>query len=684
MVVSSRNPPQSYGDRSLLPVLREDAFRRDQTCEAAGPTPGTRRLERLRRAAGASPTWLPVVAVCVVYALLSFVANGSSWAHGAAHTLLTSGENDPGEEVWFLAQTPWAMLHGHNPFVNNWLNAPVGLNLMDNTFMPLLGLLFAPVTLLFGPIATFNVVLDAAIFSSATAFFFMARRFVSWWPAAFVGGLLYGFSPFSAAVGNAHLFLLIQAAPPLIILFLDRFLRNPSASPWWTGVAIGACYVAQFYVATEVFASLVVVTLLAAAVAGGYAVARHVPLDFRRLRQMGACTLAVIVLGVGYGAWTALEGPQHVNGSVQSTQAIAERSTDPIGLVAPTSNQRFALRGAELGDVFVAGPIENGSYLGAPLLLVLVIGVRVLRRRPLVLYCGAMAGIALVLSMGSALHLDGYGTGIPLPYAVLAHFPLLNGAIPSRWFCYVWLFAALLLALIVDAAVCGPGRPPWRNAPPKRLRRVRALGRLRAGSPRAGLAVSGGRRAGARVVYGRGPLIAGRFDGCRVPVVQPVELVRHGLAGHGGHALPDAGRLRRLRDADRGDLRLAAQRTPERPGRMLCRRQAHARPGDDEGSAARHWCVGGGRGAHHVRSALRASSSSSAPLARPTGPRACCCGNGSDLTASDPFGCNSGVPGAGLEPARPFGQRLLRPPRLPFRHPGGNARAYKLRSTVKR
>ena len=40
----------------------------------------------------------------------------------------------------------------------------------------------------------------------------------------------------------------------------------------------------------------------------------------------------------------------------------------------------------------------------------------------------------------------------------------------------------------------------------------------------------------------------------------------------------------------------------------------------------------------------------------------------------------SGVPGAGLEPARPFGQRLLRPPRLPFRHPGpvGGALARRL------
>ena len=28
------------------------------------------------------------------------------------------------------------------------------------------------------------------------------------------------------------------------------------------------------------------------------------------------------------------------------------------------------------------------------------------------------------------------------------------------------------------------------------------------------------------------------------------------------------------------------------------------------------------------------------------------------------------VPRAGVEPARPFGQRILSPPRLPFRHPG--------------
>ena len=34
------------------------------------------------------------------------------------------------------------------------------------------------------------------------------------------------------------------------------------------------------------------------------------------------------------------------------------------------------------------------------------------------------------------------------------------------------------------------------------------------------------------------------------------------------------------------------------------------------------------------------------------------------------------VPGEGLEPTRPLGQRILSPPRLPFRHPGFSGWGY--------
>ena len=405
---------------------------------------------------------LVTAGVAVVYLALSILANRSAWAHGIAHTIQTAGGNDVPEEVWFLAQTPWVLLHGHNPLVNNWLNAPVGINLMDNTTMPLLGIVGFPVTALFGPIATFNVLLDLSIFASALSFYAMARRFVRWWPAAFVGGLLYGFSPFTAGTANGHIFLLFQAVPPLVILSVDRFLRSENTSPVLSGVAVGLCFVAQFYVSTEAFASLVVMTVIAAVLGLALVLYKHVPLDRGRVLTFAGSAVVVVALGTGYGAWLALAGPNHITGPAQPATAIAGITVDPLSVVVPTTNQKFTLGDGALGDSLVAArdanwhivfdaPIENGAYIGVPLILALVIGSIVLRRKRIALFCTAMGALALVMSMGSHLHLDGHRTGIPLPFIVIEHLPLLNSSVASRWIAYFWLFASLLLALLLDA-----------------------------------------------------------------------------------------------------------------------------------------------------------------------------------------------------------------------------------------
>jgi len=434
-----------------------------ETATVLTPAAAPRVDRRARHARTARRPWLVTAGVALAYLILAAVANGSAWTHGVAHTLQPSGGNDVPEEIWFLAQTPWVLLHGHNPFVNNWLNAPVGINLMDNTTMPLLGILAFPITFLFGPIATFNVLIDVAIFASAMSFFVMARRFVSWWPAAFVGGLAYGFSPFTAATANAHLFLLFQAVPPLVILSVDRFLRSDKSSPVWTGVAMGLCFVAQFYISTEVFASLAVMTCIAAVLGGGVVLSKHVPLDLRRTVTFVGCAAIVVVVGVGYGAFVALAGPHHITGPAQPATAIAGITVDPLGLVVPTIDQHFTLGHAVLGDSLVAArapdwkiafdsPVENGSYVGVPLLLALVIASFVLRRKRIALFSSAMGAIALLFSFGSHLHVDGHRTGIPLPFVVIEHLPLLDSSVAARWVTYFWLFAALLLALLLDAA----------------------------------------------------------------------------------------------------------------------------------------------------------------------------------------------------------------------------------------
>jgi len=394
------------------------------------------------------------------YVLVAFLANKNVWVHGFAHSLQASGGNDTGEEVWFLAQTPWNILHGVNPFANVWLNYPVGLNLMDNTTMPLLGILGAPVTLLFGPIATHNVMVVLGFSASAMAFFVMARRFTDWWLAAFVGGLLYGFCPFAVAEGVAHLFLIFNVVPPLIILVIHRFVSSDDRSPWLYGIALGGCYLAQFYISTEAFASLVIVSCIALVI-GGALLFRRLDIDLAKMAKMMAVGIVVAVLGVGYGAWVALEGPHHINGPAQSAVAIAGISSDPAGLIVPTVNQHFTFNEASLGDSYVAqrdanwhivvdATLENGTYVGVPMLLVLIAGVVLLRRNRFAVFTALMAAAAMVLSMGSHLHVDGYRTVVRLPFIVLAHLPLLSSGSAARYVLYFWLFAALLFALTID------------------------------------------------------------------------------------------------------------------------------------------------------------------------------------------------------------------------------------------
>ena len=104
--------------------------------------------------------------------------------------------------------------------------------------------------------------------------------------------------------------------------------------------------------------------------------------------------------------------------------------------------------------------MENGSYIGVPLLLALVVGAVALRRKRFALFCSIMAAIGLVMSLGPRLHVDGRRTGIPLPFDVITHVPLLNSSVSARWITYFWLFAALLLALVLDAVyrVAAQGR----------------------------------------------------------------------------------------------------------------------------------------------------------------------------------------------------------------------------------
>ncbi len=121
------------------------------------------------------------------YLALAVLVWWNVWSSHPAGTT-TCGCGDTSLMTWFLAWPAHAISHGLSPLFSTDLFHPGGVNLLANTAEVGLGVLLAPVTWLSGPIASLNVALTLSPALSALAMFVLLRRWVSWWPAAFVGG----------------------------------------------------------------------------------------------------------------------------------------------------------------------------------------------------------------------------------------------------------------------------------------------------------------------------------------------------------------------------------------------------------------------------------------------------------------------------------------------------------------
>jgi len=378
------------------------------------------------------------------------------------------GVGDAPQMAWFLEYTPWALLHGHNPFVTNYLDYPAGVNLASNTSAPLLGVLLAPVTLGLGPIAALNLALRLALFSSASSMFLVLRRWCRSPLTAAIGGLVYGFGPYLATHLHAegHLNLVFVPIPPLLALgFDDAFVsRRHRAVP--VGIGVGLAAAAQLLISPEVLSDAAI--LGAVALVG---LAAAFPREVRRRLAHGARAAAGAAVTFGLlAAWPLYEmlaGPGHLRGPLESVTHLQSFRTDllepflpgPSVLLAPAAAVRAAAR-ATAPILAAGGSAEVGGYLGIPLVILLVVLVVRQRRDKVVVSVGALTVVALLGSLGGRLEVDGHVTGVPLPEAILGHLPVLDNTIPARFGLYVALFAAMTLAIGLDRALVGDALTP--------------------------------------------------------------------------------------------------------------------------------------------------------------------------------------------------------------------------------
>lgn len=407
----------------------------------------------------------PSVVVTLGYLLIGLAAYWPVLPWDLAQRLFGGG-GDYAQSVWFFGWVPHALAHGLNPFFSNAMLVPTGANLAQNTESPLLGLAAAPFTLIFGATVGTNLLMVLAMPVSATAAFVVLRKWRVWGPAAALGGLIYGFSPYMVAQSQVHVELLFVPLPPFIAFTVASILQR-RGSPRRLGIQLGLLVVAQYLISPEVCTVVAIFTIAAVA-----CVAVRNPAELRQMARTVALP-AGIALGVtavllAYPVWMLLAGPQHVTGPL--TPIANPDHNDLLSFVVPGPLQRVPLGMRSLGTRLAGTRVdEAGGYLGVPLLILTGILAWYSRRSPRMQLAVVLLLGAALLSLGPYLAVDGRLTHIPLPFFLLDHVPLLNDILPIR---IDFEMGACL------AAVIAFGLDDMRRAP--------ALGHLHSGSTRRG------------------------------------------------------------------------------------------------------------------------------------------------------------------------------------------------------
>ncbi len=397
----------------------------------------------------------------LAYLALSVLVWWNLWSgHPTSTTTCECG--DPSLFTWFLDWPAHAISHGLNPLYSKAMGFPHGVNLLANTSEVAIGLALAPITWIFGPVATLNVAVTLSPALSGLAMFVLLSRWVTWMPAAFIGGIFYGFSPLVLTnLTDAHLMVGMAAVPPLIVACLDEILVRQRARPVVTGVVLGLLVTLQFFISTEVLLMSAVLGTIGVVLLVVYAAWTDLEDLRRRARRAlvglgaGAATIMVIL---AYPLWFALDGPAHLSGPIWLGLVDPSTSGTTVAnfLVAePASSVRAQLGitsfglSPRLGGY--PGTILSAQYFGLGVVAVTTGGLAIWRRDRRLWFFAALAVASGVLSLGVEKN-------VPLPWQAVSSLPLFENVIPSRFVLFTYLAVAVMLGLVVDhtrAAVNG-------------------------------------------------------------------------------------------------------------------------------------------------------------------------------------------------------------------------------------
>lgn len=419
----------------------------------AGPGTG-RRTDR--------STWL----VLGGYLLAALIVTWRLWADPTSR-VVAGNPYDADLFAWYMRYAASAIAHVQMPaLITTALNAPTGINVMWNSSSLLPSILFAPVTLIFGPQVSLTAVTTLGFAGSAAAMFLVLRRWQVSVSAAALAGVVYGFSPALLQSAIGHYDLQLAVLPPLIVDAMLRIAIGPPPGPARaaaarspltarrqqvkTGITLGLLITAQLFISEELALTTVLTgTLLVLILGLGFgraAIDRVVPTV-----TGGAVAVGTTLVTGGWALWVQFFGPLTQHGSPFLRDFY---QNDLSGFVTPSNYLLFHTAGtAATAAAYRGQPAEYLAYLGWPLIIVLIIAACTFWLRPVIRAFAATVLVLAVLSLGGYPLVSGVShASVHLPWHWLEDLPLGGSVLPDRLSILLDGFAAVLLALALDRA----------------------------------------------------------------------------------------------------------------------------------------------------------------------------------------------------------------------------------------
>jgi len=389
-----------------------------------------------------SRNWSTGLIALGIYQIIAILFFGIPVLGHPREVYVGSASTDPSVFMWLLVWWPYAITHHVNPFITRLIWVPGGANVTWTHFIFAPSIVAWPLTRAFGPVVAWNILCLLALALDAWSGFLLCRRLCHSFLAALLGGYLFGFSPYVLGHMLGHLSLIMVFPVPLAVYLVLACLDGRISSTCFT-LLLALVALLQFLCSQEIFATSVVlgsvVMLLALAIA---------PIESRRslvrICPLSACAIAISVL-LSAPFWYYIIAVNYQQVPIQPPEV---NSSDLLEFVIPTSRvlvDKIPIL-PSITQRFSASILERNTYLGLPLILVvLAFAVSNRSSRASMMLVLALVAAA-VLSLGPRLHIAG-AESVYLPYWLATRLPLINQALPVRFSMYIFLATAIIVSM---------------------------------------------------------------------------------------------------------------------------------------------------------------------------------------------------------------------------------------------